>query len=105
MSKDIRIKKGLNINLVGEAVQETSSAIASNVYALQLSDFHGIIPKMLKKVGEKVQAGEALFFNKANEKMHFASPVSGEISEIIRGDRRKILTIKINADATQQYSN
>ncbi len=103
MSKDIRIKKGLNIRLKGAAVQETVAAVPSNVYAIQLSDFHGIIPKMLKKVGDKVQAGEAMFFNKANESMRFVSPVSGEVSEIIRGDRRKILTIKISADATQQY--
>ena len=103
MSKDIRIKKGLNIKLKGAAVQETVAAVPSNVYAIQLSDFHGIIPKMLKKVGDKVQAGEAMFFNKANESMRFVSPVSGEVSEIIRGDRRKILTIKISADATQQY--
>jgi len=103
MSRDIRIKKGLDIKLEGAAVQETVAAVPSNVYALQLSDFHGIIPKMLKRVGDKVQAGEAVFYNKANENMRFVSPVSGEISEIIRGDRRKILMIKISADTTQQY--
>jgi len=103
MTKDIRIKKGLDIKLKGAAVKETVVAVPSNVYAIELSDFHSVIPKMLKKVGDKVQAGEAVFFNKANESMRFVSPVSGAISEIIRGDRRKILTIKINADATQQY--
>jgi Na+-transporting NADH:ubiquinone oxidoreductase subunit A len=80
-------------------------AIPSNVYAIQLSDFHGIIPKMLKKVGDKVQAGEAVFYNKTNEAMKFAAPVSGEISEIVRGDRRRILTIKISADKEQQYTS
>lgn len=103
MSKDIRIRKGLDIKLVGAAEKDTVRAIPSNVYAIQLSDFHGIIPKMLKKVGDKVQAGEAVFYNKANESMRFVSPVSGEISEIIRGERRRILTIKISADQEQQY--
>ena len=105
MSKDIRIRKGFDIKLVGEAEKETVQAIASNVYAIQLSDFHGIIPKMLKKVGDKVQAGEAVFYNKTNEAMKFAAPVSGEISEIVRGDRRRILTIKISADKEQKHTS
>lgn len=105
MSKDIRIRKGFDIKLVGEAEKDTVQAIPSNVYAIQLSDFHGIIPKMLKKVGDKVQAGEAVFYNKTNEAMKFAAPVSGEILEIVRGDRRRILTIKISADKEQQYTS
>lgn len=105
MSKDIRIRKGFDIKLVGEAEKDTVQAISSNVYAIQLSDFHGIVPKMLKKVGDKVQAGEAVFYNKTNEAMKFAAPVSGEILEIVRGDRRRILTIKISADKEQQYTS
>lgn len=103
MSKDIRIKKGLNINLIGAAEQTTSKAVLSNVYALNLDDFHGITPKMLVKQGAEVKAGEPLFYNKNKEDMFFVSPVSGELVEIIRGARRKILTLKILADKTQEY--
>ncbi|UII76733.1 Na(+)-translocating NADH-quinone reductase subunit A [Flagellimonas sp. HMM57] len=103
MSKDIRIKKGLNINLVGAAEQTTSKAPSSNVYALNLGDFHGITPKMLLKQGAEVKAGEPLFYNKNNEDMLFVSPVSGELVEIVRGARRRILTIKILADKEQSY--
>ncbi len=60
MSKDIRIKKGLNINLVGAAEQTTSKAVLSNVYAIKLEDFHGITPKMLAKQGAEVKAGKAV---------------------------------------------
>ncbi|WP_299801265.1 Na(+)-translocating NADH-quinone reductase subunit A [uncultured Maribacter sp.] len=102
MSKDIRIKKGLNINLVGTAEQTTSKAVLSNVYAIQLSDFHGITPKMMVKQGAEVKAGEPLFYNKNMESMLFVSPVSGELIEIERGDRRRILTLKILADKTQE---
>lgn len=101
MSKDIRIKKGLNINLVGAAEQTTSKAVLSNVYALNLNDFHGITPKMLVKQGVEVKAGEALFYNKNNEDMLFVSPVSGELVEIERGARRKILSLKILPDKEQ----
>src|SRR5690606_643881 len=101
MSKDIRIKKGLNINLVGAAEHTTSKAALSNVYAINLDDFHGITPKMLVKEGAEVNAGEALFFNKEREDMLFVSPVSGELTEIVRGARRRILTLNILADKAQ----
>ncbi len=102
MSKDIRIKKGLNINLVGVAEHTTSKAVLSNVYAINLHDFHGITPKMLVKQGEEVKAGEALFYEKGNREMLFVSPVSGELVEIERGARRRILSIKILADKSQE---
>ena len=101
MSKDIRIRKGLNINLVGAAEETTSKAVLSNVYALNLNDFYGITPKMLVKEGAEVKAGEALFYNKSNEAMKFVSPVSGELVEINRGARRRILSLKILADKMQ----
>ena len=103
MSKDIRIKKGLNINLVGAAEQTTSKAVLSNVYALNLKDFHGITPKMLVKAGAEIKAGEPIFYNKNLEEMQFVSPVSGELVEIVRGARRRILTLKILADKEQSY--
>jgi len=101
MSKDIRIKKGLNINLVGAADKTTSKAVLSNVYAINLDDFHGVTPKMIVKQGAEVKAGEALFFDKNNVTTIFVSPVSGELIEINRGARRRILSLKILADKTQ----
>ena len=103
MSKDIRIKKGLDIKLVGEAEKTTIVAKASSHYAIKPEDFHSIIPKMLVKVGHKVKAGQAIFHSKSDEALLFPSPVSGEISEIVRGAKRKILEIKILADATQEH--
>ena len=102
MSKDIRIKRGLNINLVGEAEKTTSKAVLSNVYAIKIEDFYGVTPKMLVKQGAEVKAGEALFYNKNVQDMLFVSPVSGELVEIERGARRRILTLKILADKEQQ---
>jgi len=105
MSNDIRIKKGLDINLKGEAEKVLDTAIISNVYILRPEDFHSVIPKMLVKVGEKVKAGTSVFYDKSNEDIKFASPVSGEISEIVRGEKRRILAIKIQADKPQSYSD
>ncbi|WP_456377103.1 Na(+)-translocating NADH-quinone reductase subunit A [Lutibacter sp.] len=103
MSKDIRIKKGLDIKLIGEAKKVTENAISSNVFTLKPEDFHSIIPKLSIKVGAKLKAGESVFYNKANEEMKFPSPVSGEVIDIIRGEKRKILAVKIQADSEQQF--
>lgn len=102
MSTDIRIKKGLNINLVGAAETTTSRAVASNVYSINLLDFHGLTPKMIVREGAEVKAGEPLFYNKNFEAMKFVAPVSGELVEVQRGARRKILKLKILADRDQK---
>ncbi|MBT8310370.1 MAG: Na(+)-translocating NADH-quinone reductase subunit A [Flavobacteriaceae bacterium] len=105
MSNDIRIRKGLDINLKGEAEKALDNAIISNVYAFRPEDFHNTTPKLLKKVGEKVKAGEAIFYDKTNEDIKFVSPVSGEVMEIKRGEKRRILEIKIQADKPQSYAD
>lgn len=103
MSQDIQIKKGLDIKLTGAAEKVTEKAKSSNVYTLIPEDFHNIIPKLSVKVGAKLKAGEAVFFSKANEAVKFPSPVSGELVDIIRGEKRKILAIKIQADNQQEF--
>lgn len=103
MSKDIRIKKGLDIKLVGEAEKATENAVISNFYSIKPEDFHSITPKLVAKEGAHVKAGEILFYNKDNEAMKFVSPVSGEVTEIKRGERRRIEGIKITADKEQVY--
>ncbi|MGY8908624.1 MAG: Na(+)-translocating NADH-quinone reductase subunit A [Flavobacteriales bacterium] len=105
MSKDIRIKKGLDIKLVGEAEKTTTNIPLSSVYAVKPEDFHGITPKLLAKEGANVKAGQALFYDKNDERILFPSPVSGTVTEVLRGARRKILAIKINADATIEHTD
>lgn len=103
MSNDIRIKKGLDIKLVGEASLTKGDAIKSNFYSVKPEDFHGLTPKLVVKTGVKVKAGEPIFYDKSNESIQFVSPVSGEVTEIIRGDKRRILEVKMQADKTQSY--
>ena len=103
MSNDIRIKKGLDIKLVGEAALTKSDAIKSNFYSIKPEDFHGLTPKLLVKAGAKVQAGEPIFYDKSNESIQFVSPVSGEIVEILRGEKRRILEVKIQADKPKHF--
>jgi len=105
MSNDIKIKKGLDIKLKGTAEKAKENAIISNFYSVRPEDFHSVIPKLISKVGTKVKAGAPIFYNKSNENVKFASPVSGEVIEIARGEKRKILSIKIQADKSQEYQD
>ncbi|WP_299057005.1 Na(+)-translocating NADH-quinone reductase subunit A [uncultured Polaribacter sp.] len=105
MSKDIRIKKGLDIKLVGSAEKTTTSISLSSFYAIKPEDFHGITPKLIAKEGTEVKAGEALFYSKSDERILFPSPVSGKVESIIRGERRKVLAIKIAADTDQKHQD
>ncbi|MFI8378938.1 Na(+)-translocating NADH-quinone reductase subunit A [Leeuwenhoekiella sp. NPDC079379] len=98
MSKDIKIKKGLDIKLVGEAEQVVSDAPRSRTYVIKPSDFHLVTPKMLFKEGATLQAGEPLFYAKKDPSIKFVSPISGTITEIKRGAKRVITSIVIEAD-------
>ena len=99
MSKDIRIKKGVNINLKGSAERVYASVPQAECFAIKPSDFKGLTPKLSVKAGDKVQAGSSLFFDKENPSIKITSPVSGEVTEICRGEKRKILEVVIKADA------
>ena len=105
MSKDIRIKKGLDIKLVGIAEKTTTNNSLSSVYAIKPEDFHGITPKLVAKEGAEVKAGDTLFYSKSDERILFPSPVSGKVTEVIRGARRKVLAVKIAADTKQVYTD
>ncbi len=103
MGKLIKLRKGKDILLEGEASLEKLNAAGVRNYAIKPADFKGIVPKMLVKAGDEVKAGTPLFHSKTNENIIFCSPVSGEISEIVRGDRRVILEVRILADQENQY--
>ncbi len=104
MSKNIiKIRKGADIKLKGKANNVLFSDVNSETYALKPTDFHGIIPRLSVKIGDEVKAGSVLFKDKKNEALVFCSPVSGEIVDIIRGDRRALLEIKILADKEIKY--
>ena len=105
MANVIRLKKGLDINLQGRAEEKLIQLKSNGKYALVPDDFEGVTPKVVVKEGEKVKAGDALFVNKQYPEVKFASPVSGTVREVVRGERRKVLCIKIDADAKQEFTD
>ncbi|HET8855157.1 MAG TPA: Na(+)-translocating NADH-quinone reductase subunit A [Salinimicrobium sp.] len=103
MSKDIRIKRGLNIRLKGEAEKNLVDAPRSKTFAIKPPDFHSVVPKMSVKEGARILAGDELFFSKYTAEIKFTSPVSGTLKEIKRGAKRRIMEVIIEADPTDEF--
>ncbi len=100
--KTFTIRKGLDLNLQGEAKLVLDKSPLSASYAVKPSDFTGIVPRPVVKEGDRVKAGDALFVDKATEKIKFVAPVSGTVAGIDRGERRKILRFRVEADHAQE---
>ena len=103
MSQVIKLKKGLDILLEGEAKRELTRLPLVHAYALKPEDFPGVTPKLLVRVDDAVKVGTPLFFDKYRPQILFTSPVSGKVSAIVRGEKRKILEVVITPEAEQVY--
>ena len=103
MAHLIKTKRGLDIQISGKADKVINNLRVSDVVALVPDYYHGITPKMVVKEGDIVKAGSPVFYNKAVESMNFVSPVSGKILAVNRGERRKILSITIQRDVTNEF--
>ena len=101
MSKIIKLRKGLDINLQGQAAESLVEVPMAKEYAVSPLDYENVTPKLLVKVGDKVKAGTPLFFDKNNTRVLYCSPVSGTVSAVNRGEKRKILNVTVEADKEQ----
>ena len=77
----IKIKKGIDIHLVGEAKKEVRN-YEPQIFAIKPHDFIGVIPKLHVAEGDEVKVGTVLFHDKKNEDVFFTSPVSGKVKEV-----------------------
>ena len=103
MANVIKLRKGLDINLKGAAAQELVSVKEPGFYSLVPDDYTGITPKVVVKEQEYVMAGGPLFIDKNHPELKFVSPVSGVVTSVERGARRKVLNIVVEAAAEQDY--
>lgn len=103
MSNNIDLKKGLDIPISGTAVQKTKKEIAPGTVAVKPTDFRGLTARLLVREGDAVLAGSPVLAAKESPEILFASPVSGTVTEIVRGEKRKLLEVRIKADGAQKY--
>lgn len=103
MSKDVKIRKGVNIKLLGVADKMYANPVSTSDIILKPTDFPGLTPKLSVKIGDKVKAGSPIFYNKEDDRVLFTSPISGEVVEINRGEKRKILEVKVKSDGANTF--
>lgn len=103
MTRVIKIRKGLDIHLKGKAEKVKTGISLSDEVGLSPLSFPGLTPKVVVKDGDHVKAGEALFVNKRCPSVSFASPVSGIVTSVVRGERRKVLNVILKPDTTQEF--
>jgi Na+-transporting NADH:ubiquinone oxidoreductase subunit A len=105
MANVIKLRKGLDITLEGKAEEKKIQLKSNGKFALVPDDFEGVTPKVVVKEGDHVKAGDALFINKQYPEVKFASPVSGTVREVVRGERRKVLSVRVDADEQQEFTD
>ncbi|GAB6012118.1 Na(+)-translocating NADH-quinone reductase subunit A [Viscerimonas tarda] len=97
MPNIVKIKKGLNIPIEGDAPENIVGHIKADFVKIYPDDFAGLVAKVNVKVGDKVKAGSPLMHDKNNADIVFVSPVSGEVTSVTRGEKRRLLDITIKA--------
>ncbi len=103
MSNQLVLKKGLDIPVKGAAAQKVLKTVKPGVVAVKPSDFKGFLPRLLVKEGDRVLAGSPVLADKQKPQVLVTSPVSGTVKSIVRGDKRKLLAVLVDADASQEY--
>lgn len=101
MSKTVKLRKGLDIRLVGAANKVKSEAALPKTVSVKPTDFHGLTPKMLVKEGADLKVGDIIFQDKYRESIKYASPVNGKLEAIVRGAKRRILEVVISVSENQ----
>ena len=102
MSNNIDLKKGLAIPISGIAALKTKKTVVPDVVALKPTDFKGLMPRLMVREGDKVVAGSPILADKKFPDILLTSPVSGTVAEIVRGEKRKLLEIRIKTDEKQE---
>ncbi len=93
----IKIRKGIDIHLVGEAKKEVKDYMPQ-LFAIKPHDFIGVVPKLHVAEGDDVKVGTVLFYDKNSENVFFTSPASGKVKAVVRGEKRVILQVVVESD-------
>ena len=94
----ITIKEGLDLPIGGAAELRLTDARSIKTYAVKPTDFVGLTPRLMVEEGDAVAMGDALFCDKNDERIRFTSPVSGQVKAVVRGEKRRLLEVVVEAD-------
>lgn len=101
------LKRGFDVKISGKAELHIAGELNSPSHSVKPIDFLGMqpIPKMMVEEGQEVKAGDPLFFDKNKPEVLFTAPVSGEVTQIRRGEKRSIVEVVILADKEVKFKD
>ena len=99
---EFKLKRGFNIPLAGTAEKVLQDTAVPDTVAILPQEFRGVKPRLLVKEGDPVKIGSPLFTDKQNPEICFVAPVSGKVTAINRGERRKLMEIVVENDKNEQ---
>ncbi len=94
-SLNLSLKRGVQLNLAGRACNTAVADLRVSSVAVTPDDFIGLTPKVIVKQGDHVEAGTPIIHDKIFENLSLVSPVAGTVTEVVRGERRKLERIVI----------
>ena len=97
----LKIKRGLDICVEGEARKNIAEAAFKARYAVKPTDFVGLVPRVLVAEGDAVACGQPLVGDKADPRVVLTSPVSGTVEAVVRGQKRALLAVVVAADGNR----
>ena len=98
----IKIKKGLDLPILGQPAQTISDGATVKTVAILGEDYVGMKPTMQVQVGDKVHKGQPIFEDKKNPGVIYTAPAAGTVTAINRGAKRKLLSVVIEVDAQEE---
>ena len=103
MSNNIKLRRGLDIPIAGPAALQLGEVTATDIIAVKPGDFKGLAPRLLVREGDRVLAGSPVLADKQSADILITAPVSGTVEAIVRGEKRKLLEVRIRADKACEY--
>ena len=100
MNHNIKIKKGLDIPLSGDAERIVVDMRSEERYAVKPPDVVGFTPRLLVAEGDEVVAGQPLVEDKRDQRLTLPSPVNGKVQAIVRGEKRRLMEVIVAAEKT-----
>ncbi len=93
-----RLKRGLDLPLAGEPVQQVSEAAKVEHVALLGDDTIGLKPTFHVQPGDQVLRGQLLFEDKRIPGVRHTAPAAGKVHALHRGERRAFRSLVIEVE-------
>lgn len=94
----IKIKKGLDLPIEGDAECRTTDARSVATYAVKPTDYVGLVPRLLVAEGDRVRRGDALVCDKHDDRIRLTSPVDGVVKAVVRGEKRQLRAVVVERE-------